>query len=140
MKILKSFVEFINEADAPTALKIIGDKEQQKQDINQDRQIPDNEKEQQFQDKTKRQALNRQDELDKAAQEIGTRQQTANNRMEDIKLKQDLLPDDPNARKQFLADTDTDLKDVKGELDNAQQQRIALQKQKDRIKNNFLRK
>jgi hypothetical protein len=135
---LKTFVDFVNEADAATALKVIGDKEQQKQDINQDRQTSTNDKK--FQDKTKQQAQLRADELDKAAKDIGNRQQTANNRMEDIKLKQDLLPDDPNARKQFLADTDTDLKDVKGELDNAQQQRNSLQKQKDRIKNNFLRK
>jgi chromosome segregation ATPase len=138
MKILKTFVDFVNEADAATALKVIGDKEQQKQDINQDRETSTNDKK--FQDKTKQQAQLRADELDKAAKDIGNRQQTANNRMEDIKLKQDLLPDDPNARKQFLADTDTDLKDVKGELDNAQQQRNSLQKQKDRIKNNFLRK
>jgi chromosome segregation ATPase len=138
MKILKTFVDFVNEADAATALKVIGDKEQQKQDINQDRETSTNDKK--FQDKTKQQAQLRADELDKAAKDIGNRQQTANNRMEDIKLKQDLLPDDPNARKQFLADTDTDLKDVKGELDNAQQQRNSLQKQKDRIKNNFLRR
>ena len=138
MKILKTFVDFVNEADAATALKVIGDKEQQKQDINQDRETSNNDKK--FQDKTKQQAQLRADELDKAAKDIGNRQQTANNRMEDIKLKQDLLPDDPNARKQFLADTDTDLKDVKGELDNAQQQRNSLQKQKDRIKNNFLKK
>ena len=138
MKILKTFVEFVNEADAATALKVIGDKEQNKQDINQDRKTSTTD--QKFQDKTKQQAQLRADELDKAANDIGNRQQSANNRMEDIKLKQDLLPDDPNARKQFLTDTDTDLKDVKGELDNAQQQRNSLQKQKDRIKNNFLKK
>jgi chromosome segregation ATPase len=140
MKNLKTFIEFINEADAKTALNVIGSKEQQKTDVNQDRKTPEGEKEQKFQQKTKNQALTRTDELEKAAKDIDTRQQTANKRMDDITLKQDLLPDDPNKRKEFLDSTKNDLKDVEGELNNAEQQRKSLQKQKDRIKNNFLKK
>jgi chromosome segregation ATPase len=140
MKNMKTYNEFINEADAKTALKTLGDNEKNKQDVNQDRQLPQTEKDRQFQDKTKKQALTKTTELEQAAKNIDTNQQKANKRMEDIKLKQDLLPDDPTNRKQFLKDTESDLKDVEKDLDNSQQQRKSLQKQQDRIKTNFIKK
>ena len=136
---LKTYNEFINESDAQTAIKTLGDNEKNKQDVNQDRQLPQTDKDKKFQDKTKKQALTKTTELEQAAKNIDTTQQLANKRMEDIKLKQDLLPDDPNNRKQFLKDTESDLKDVEGELNNTQQQRKGLQKQQDRIKNNFIK-
>lgn len=140
MKNLKTYLEFITEADAKSALNVIGNKEQQKKEIGQERKVPDDQKEQKFQEKTKKQALNRTDELTKSANDIQNRQQQADKRMEDIKLKQELLPDDPNKRKEFLTDTQNDLKDVEGELNNADQQRKSLQKQTDRIKKNYLSK
>ena len=140
MKNIKTFVEFINEADAKAALNFIGTNKQNQKTADQERKVPENDKDKKFQQNTQRQALNRTDELGKAAQDINNRQQNANQRMEDIKKKQDLLPDDPNARKQFLDDTQSDLKDVEGELNNAEQQRKNIEKNKERIKNNFLKK
>jgi hypothetical protein len=139
MKNIKSYIEFLKEANAPTALNILANKEEQKKDINQERKQPETEKDKKFQTNTQKQAKIRTDELDKSVKTIDDRQKQANNRMEDIKLKQDLLPEDPAARKQFIKDTEDDLKNVESELTNAQQQRIALQKQKDRIKNNFIK-
>lgn len=139
MKNIKSYIEFIKEANASTALNVLANKEEQKKDINQERTQPESEKDKKFKTDTQKQAKIRTNELDKIVKTIDDRQKQANNRMEDIKLKQDLLPEDPAARKQFIKDTEDDLKNVESELTNAQQQRIALQKQKDRIRNNFMK-
>ena len=140
MKNLKTYVEFISEANAPQTLNFLSSEERRKGDINQGRKTPPNQQDQRYQDKTKKQALIRTDELDKELDNVGQQQQDSNNKMEDIKLKQDLLPDDKNKRDQFLNDIQTDLKGIEGNLNNAEKQRLLLQQQKDRIQKNFIKK
>lgn len=140
MKNLKTFIEFISEATSTSALNFLASKERDKQDTNQDRRTPPNQKNQKFQDKTRKQAQVRTDEIDKQLDKVGTDQEEANNRMEDIKLKQDLLPEDKVKRQQFLDDVENDLKGVESSLNNAAKQREILQKQKDRIQKNFIKK
>jgi chromosome segregation ATPase len=140
MKNLKTYFEFLREATASTAFNVLQNKEQQKKEIDDERKTPDSQKDIKFKEKTTKQALNRTDELEKMAKNIDQNQQHANQRMEDIKKKQELLPDDPAARKQFLDDTKTDLKDVESELNNTQRQRLSLKRQKERIQKNFLKK
>lgn len=140
MKNLKTFTEFISEASSTAALNFIASSERNKKNINQDRKTPPNQKDQKFQDKTRKQAQVRTDEIDKELDKVGQNQELANKRMEDIKLKQDLLPEDKTKRQQFLDDVENDLGGVKSDLDNASKQRQILQNQKDRIQKNFIKK
>jgi len=141
MKNLKTFIEFINEADAKTTLGIIGNKELDRQSAQKNQSDSNKSTQNQtIQKKTQQQAQLKISELDKSAKDIENTHTDIKKQMDDTILKQDLLPTDPNAKKQFLSDTNQDLENIDKNLTNAEQQRKYLLDQKKRIQKNYLGK
>ena len=137
MKNIKTFEEFIVE-DTTTNINQIGNDAQNKQDINLNRDKTQQQKDKEFQDKTKKQSNLKVGELQTVADDVNQRQQTANQKLEDIKKKHAYLrPENPNDAKNFDNDQKQELKGVEGELDNAATQRELIKKQADKIKKNF---
>lgn len=137
MKNLKTFEQFINE-DSTEMINNVGDKEENRQDVNADRNKPQQQKDIEFQKKVKNQQNLKVGEIQKSAEDIGQRQQIADKRVEDIKKNTNALrPTDPVAAKVFDDEQKKELSVVAQELDNAAKQREFLQKQADNLKRKF---
>jgi len=138
MKNIKTFEEFIVE-DANTAINQIGNDAQKKQDINSDRNKTEQQKDKEYQDKTKKRVNLKVGELQKKVEtEINQKQQTVNQDLEKLKRDQAYLrPENQTDAKNFDNDQKTQLKSIESELDNAATQRELIKKQTDKIKKNF---
>lgn len=138
MKNIKTFEEFIVE-DANTAINQIGNDAQKKQDINSDRNKTEQQKDKEYQDKTKKRVNLKVGELQKKVEtEINQKQQTVNQDLEKLKRDQAYLrPENQTDAKNFDNDQKTQLKSIESELDNAATQRELIKKQTDEIKKNF---
>lgn len=138
MKNIKTFEEFIVE-DANTAINQIGNDAQKKQDINSDRNKTQQQKDKEYQDKTKKRVNLKVGELQKKVEtEINQKQQTVNQDLEKLKRDQAYLrPENQTDAKNFDNDQKTQLKSIESELDNAATQRELIKKQTDEIKKNF---
>ncbi len=137
MKNLKTFEQFINE-DSTEMINNVDDREENRQDVNAERNKPQQQKDQEFQNKVKKQQNLKVGEIEKSAEDIGQRQQIADKRVEDIKKNTNALrPSDPIAAKAFDDEQKKELSVVAQELDNAAKQREFLQKQADNLRRKF---
>jgi hypothetical protein len=143
MKTIKTFEQFVNEEITPMnkPLQTIGNKEQNRKDVNDDRNKTPQQKSSELDKNLQNNKKMKIDELEQVAKGEQERLGNAGNEIENIKNQTvSLAPDpnlNPNAAKNFKEEQKQKTQVVSDELKTSQQKRDLVRKQVDNIKKNF---